>query len=187
MSPILGIWASQISGHLWEPQGAYDALSTVTPSGSVGTITFAGIPQGYKHLQIRQTMRTDYAATDIGWTFRFNGDSGSNYSTHSLYGNGATVYATSATNTNYMNVGFGNGASVASNIMGVSIVDVLDYANSSKYKTTRALSGNDRNGAGLVAFMSGSWRNTEPVNSITILAGAGNFTTTSQFTLYGVR
>ena len=32
--PILGIWASQISGKLWAPAGAYDALATVTvPAG----------------------------------------------------------------------------------------------------------------------------------------------------------
>ena len=38
----------------WEPQGAYDALSTVTvPAGGVATITFAGIPNTYKHRQLR--------------------------------------------------------------------------------------------------------------------------------------
>jgi hypothetical protein len=191
MSPILtGVIASGISGNLtppWSPEGAYDSLAVVTASGSLSSITFAGIPSGYSHLQIRQMMRTDFAASDIGWTFRFNGDTGNNYSTHSLYGTGSSTVASAAASTNYINVGFGIGTTVASNILGVSIVDILDYANSSKFKTTRSIFGNDRNGSGTVGIMSGSWRNTEPINSITILAGAGNFTTNSTFALYGVK
>jgi hypothetical protein len=46
MTPILGIMASQISGHLWEPQGAYDALSTVTLSANASSVSFTGIPSG---------------------------------------------------------------------------------------------------------------------------------------------
>jgi hypothetical protein len=53
MSPILtGVIASGISGHLtppWSPEGAHDALATVTLSASAASITFAGIPSGYKH------------------------------------------------------------------------------------------------------------------------------------------
>ncbi len=89
MSPILGIWASQISGRLWEPQGAYDALATVTPSGSTGTITFAGIPSTYKHLQIRAIGRSDYAGSNVQLAMRFNSDTAANYSTHNLIGVGS--------------------------------------------------------------------------------------------------
>jgi len=58
MSPILGIYASQITGHLnpFTPTGSYDALASYTvPSGGASTITFAGIPTGgqYTHLQLR--------------------------------------------------------------------------------------------------------------------------------------
>jgi hypothetical protein len=34
-------------------------------------------------------------------------------------------------------------------VFGVAIIDILDYANTSKNKTVRALSGEDENGAGL--------------------------------------
>ena len=95
--PILGIMASQISGHLWAPEGAYDALSTVTLSTTTASIEFAGIPTGYKHLQVRgfaQCNRATYGTDDI--KLRFNGDSGSNYSYHALRGTGANpVEATS--------------------------------------------------------------------------------------------
>lgn len=185
--PILGIWASQISGHLWAPEGAYDALATATSNGSVTTITFSGIPSGYKHLQIRQIMRTDYAADDIGWSLRFNADTTSSYSTHRIYGNGSSVIADSSANVSYINCGYGTGSTVTSNVMGVSVVDILDYSNVNKYKTTRSLSGNDRNGSGVIDFASGSWRNTAAITSVTILAGAGSFTSASTFALFGVK
>ena len=91
--PILGIMASSFRSAAG-PQGAYDALATVTvPSGGVASIEFAGIPTGYKHLQLRLLTRTNRADTNDFMTIRFNGDSGSNYAYHSLYGNGASAGA----------------------------------------------------------------------------------------------
>ena len=56
--PILGIIASSFRSAAG-PVGAYDALATVTVgSGGVSSITFAGIPTGYKHLQIRQIAKS---------------------------------------------------------------------------------------------------------------------------------
>lgn len=179
MSPILGIWASQISGRLWEPQGAYDALSTVTvPSGGVASITFAGIPQGYKHLQIRYS---GFVSNDA-W-MRFNGDTGSNYARHSLYGNGASAAAFAGTNQTV--IGFTYTASNTN--PGAAICDILDYTNTSKYKTARVLNGDDQNGSGIIMLASGIWMNTAPITSITIYDDNSSFSQYSQFTLYGVR
>jgi hypothetical protein len=51
MTPILGIMASQISGHL--ETGAYESISTVTVGGGgSATITFSSIPGTYTHLQV---------------------------------------------------------------------------------------------------------------------------------------
>jgi hypothetical protein len=86
--PILGIMASQISGHLWAPEGAYDSLATVTLSANTSSITFAGIPAGYKHLQLRATWANSTGADT--W-MRINGDTGSNYAAHYLNGNGSAA------------------------------------------------------------------------------------------------
>jgi hypothetical protein len=86
-----GIFASQISGHLYDgPFGAYDSLATVTLSAATSTITFAGIPSGYKHLQIRYSLT---AAAPADTTLKFNGDSGANYSSHLLRGGGTAAQA----------------------------------------------------------------------------------------------
>lgn len=187
MTPILGIWASQISGHLWAPAGAYDALATVTvPSGGAATVDFVGIPTGYKHLQIRGIARTTQAVSEPALYYRFNGDAGSNYSVHRLGGNGSSAYAQSSTSTTVIGNYGPAGANLASNIFGTNIFDVLDYANTNKNKTARLLTGLDYNGGGNVALCSGAWYNTSAITSISIFSDA-NFTQFTTFALYGVK
>ena len=163
----------------WEPTGAYDALTTVTvPSGGVTSITFAGIPAGYKHLQLRVHGKT---STSSYGDIRFNGDTNtSNYRYHVIYGNGASALAATGANAAYfpadMNTQFGP-----------AILDILDYSNTSKNKTTRALGGWDANGSGNISLTSNLWMSTAAVNTITMTAAVGTFSEFSQFALYGVK
>ena len=169
----------------WEPQGAYDALATVTvPSGGVATITFAGIPAGYKHLQLRSFGGTSLLNNDINMTF--NADTAANYSAHLLYGTGSSAgsYSPPTTSSIYWSVGNNYGQA---NAFGAAVCDILDYANTSKFKTTRALYGYDSNGSGQMNFSSGNWRSTSAVTSITIAAASGSIIQYSQFALYGVK
>ena len=177
--PILGIMASQISGHLWAPEGAYDALATVTLSAATATVTFAGIPSGYKHLQLRGITLSSSASSDI--LTRFNSDSTSNYSKHVIYADGSTPAIYGSGNTNHSFTGFTG----SSTIPAPFILDILDYANLNKYKTSRAISGNDQNGSGYMTFGSGAWRNKEDaIISMTIThAGSVNFNQYTQFAL----
>jgi hypothetical protein len=70
----------------------------------------------------------------------------------------------------------------------VAVIDILDYANTSKYKTTRTLAGNDQNGAGLVGLYSGLYMSTSAISSIEFtINGSGNFATGSNFALYGIK
>ena len=167
----------------WEPQGAFDALSTVTVgSTAVSSITFAGIPTGYKHLQIRSITRFDVSG-EID--FRFNSDSGSNYSYHRIYGQGTSAVAESAANTAYATVGYN---STAANTFSGAVIDILDYASVNKFKTVRSLNGTDTNGGGLILLDSTCWRSTDAINSITVFSkDSRNFQQYSQYTLYGVR
>ena len=182
----VGIFASQISGRLWEPAGAYDALATVTvPSGGVSSITFAGIPAGYKHLQIRAS----YAANngyidDTLWTINADTTSGNYYGFHQLTGDGSSAAAQAFNGYGRLAV-----APVGSNSTSFSaaIVDILDYANTAKNKTFRSLVGFDANGSGVIRLRSGLWMQTSAINSISIATNSGVFVQYSQFALYGVK
>jgi hypothetical protein len=190
--PILGIMASQISGKLWQPDGAFDSLATVTvPATAVASITFAGIPNTYKHLQIRAIFRDNAASVGLDeMYFRFNGDTGSNYAYHTLYGDGSAAAALNGTSrsTGYLCRTSIPRNSTTANVFGTAVFDILDYANTSKNKTTRTLAGVDLNGSGAVELTSSLWMNTSAINSIQLTAeSAASFVQYSQFTLYGVK
>ena len=181
--PILGIMASQISGHLWAPEGAYDSLATVTLSATTASVTFAGIPAGYKHLQIRGISKPSTSG-DYDWSIQFNSDTSSNYSKHQVFGDGSTVYATGSASQTQIPGAFNQYTD-----FGGFIVDILDYQNTSKNKTVRTLTGVDRNGNGLIGMRSGYWNNTTAVSSIQIIptSGSSGIAQYSQFALYGVK
>jgi len=189
VSPILGIYASQISGHLWAPSGAYDSIATTTVgAGGAASITFTSIPSTYTHLQIRFMGRSLYSAANDSILVRYNSDSGSNYVIHRLYGDGSSAGAQAFTSQTYTIAGDMPAATASlSQTQGVSIIDVLDYGNTNKNKTTRVLAGRDENGVGYVWFNSSLWLNTAAITSITVLAGNGSLAQYSQAALYGIK
>lgn len=179
MSPILGIWASQ---NYPRSTTAYESIATAAGTGSSAVITFSSIPGTYSHLQIRAIART---ASGTGAFLQYNSDTGSNYTRHYLEGDGSTVAAgagTSQTKIDYLQ------AISTASTNAVNIVDILDYANTNKYKTTRILGGFDANGTGQIGLGSGLWMSTSAISTITITTSNGaNFATTTQFALYGIK
>jgi hypothetical protein len=179
--PILGIMASQISGHLWAPAGAYDALATVTLSAATASIEFTGIPAGYKHLQVRAIARATASGGATGLWFLNSDTTQSNYYSHFLVGNGST--ATAAAYNNPYSWSYTDSA----NVFPAFVMDILDYANTNKYKTIRTLRGWDANGSGNVSLESGLWKNTNAVTTFKFNMDTGNLAQYSSFALYGVR
>ena len=161
---------------------AFESIQTATVgAGGSSSISFSSIPSTYTHLQIRVMTLTTGVNTDI--LMRFNSDSGNNYSQHYLYGTGAAAASGGAASQSYAPLGIEGGTSAP----GVAVCDVLDYKNTSKYKTVRSLSGDDQNGSGYLFMYSSAWLNTAAISSITITPGAGVFNQYSQFALYGVK
>lgn len=164
---------------------AYESISTAVGTGSSAVITFSSIPSTYKHLQIRAVARR---ATSGGlYTMQFNSDTAANYARHSLIGDGTTASASGTASTTSI---YGGYASNDASIVGATIIDILDYASTTKNKTTRVFNGIDTNGAGFVTgvvyLQSGLWNSTAAISTITITAAA-NFTTETQFALYGIK
>ena len=186
MSPILGIWAS--SRYTQADTGAMFPLQVITVGAAgASSVTFTNIPSTYTHLQIRAIQRLSIATTDDNSYIQFNSDTGSNYAYHFIYGNGSSVAAGNGTSTSNILAFRSSGASSTSGVFGVGVMDILDYANTNKFKTTKALTGSDQNGSGTLFYWSGLWRSTNAITSINIAPASGNFAQYSQFALYGIR
>jgi hypothetical protein len=149
---------------------------------------FTSIPQTFTHLQMRI-----FSRTGTGYNFaqdflfmRFNSDAGNNYAQHGLEGDGSSATSYGAASQSFARLGNIPANSAASGLYGVSIVDILDYTNTNKNKTVRAIAGNDRNGAGTAGLYSSLWLSTAAITSITV--GAANYfdAVGSRFDLYGI-
>jgi len=188
--PVLGIYASQISGHLWAPSGAYDSIATTTVgSGGASSITFSSIPSTYTHLQVRFLARTDRATAQGDYLkVVFNSDTAANYAYHELQGYGGNALASGTASSSFAIIQRFSGSLAAANVFGAGYLDILDYANTNKYKTTRALGGWDDNTNGNIQFNSSLWMNTAAINSITITPGGGtSILQYSQAALFGIK
>ena len=164
---------------------SYESISTVTVgSGGSSTVTFSSIPSTYTHLQLRFIAKAGGANAIY---FRFNNDSGSNYTRHRLTADGSSAAASgSASQTQIYTFGIA-GLPTATSTFGVGVADILDYANTNKYKTFRQLDGADANGSGTIELVSGLWMNTNAITEINIGLDANSFSQYSQFALYGIK
>ena len=188
MSPILGIIASQNYSRVAPDTGAMFPLGMVqVGSAGASTITFSSIPSTYKHLQIRAIARSARTEPEDYIYLRFNSDTGNNYAWHSLEGSGSAAAAQGVASTAQIFTMWITTAQSSANIFGAGVIDILDYANTSKFKTVRTLTGDDKNGSGYILLNSGLWRNTNAVSTITLTNhGATNFQQYSSFALYGI-
>lgn len=186
MTPIIGILASATTaGQL----GSFESIATVTVgSGGSASISFTSISSGYQHLQIRGIARSDRSASNDFFRIRFNGDTGANYKSHELYGDGSSAFSRVFGESNEIVGTYATGATATANRFGVFVMDILDYKNTNKNKTIRNLSGWDDNGSGAVSFTSGFRNSTTAIDSISIAPLLGsNFVQYSHFALYGIK
>ena len=166
---------------------SYESIASATPSGT-NTLTFSSIPSTYKHLQIRYL--SIFTVANVQIRMGFNGDYGtsSNYTRHYLYGDGSAAGA--AGNASYpFTYAKQDINGVSTTYPWVGIIDIIDYASSTKYKTTRVFCGGDGNSAGTgdIQLNSGLWQDTTAINSITLQLSSGNYSSGSTFALYGIK
>lgn len=179
---IAGVWKTGILAN-----SSFESIATATGTGSSNTITFSSIPSTYKSLQIRIAGKSTRASNMSTLVMQLNSDTGTNYSRHSLQGNGTTPSANSNATYNYM-LYTDLAAANLTNINSVFIVDIIDYASTSKNKTARIFNGQDNNsGSGVVYLSSGLWMNTSAVNTITFTDINANIASGSTFALYGIK
>jgi hypothetical protein len=175
--PILGIIASQNYPRI---TNSYESIASTLVSGtSTSTITFSSIPATYKHLQIRMSFNNLTGADNM--KMQLNGATNSSR-WHSLSGDGSSASASTGTSNI---IGFQAGRS--DTIQYASIMDILDYTDTSKNKTIRTLGGCDTNGGGIIFLFSNLYSTTSAISSIALSFVTYNFTPDSRISLYGIK
>lgn len=168
------------------PSSDFQSIATVTVDATADlTITFSSIPSTYKHLQIRATALSNSDSVPV--LLRFNSDSNSNYSQHYLGGQGSVTATGGAASTSAVTLAGIYARGLNASYPWAFVIDILEYANTNKYKTVRALHGADYNGSGEVNLTSGNWRNTAAVSTITLSMASSGFNQYSHFALYGIK
>jgi len=184
MSFLINPFAFAVAG------GDFESIATVTVgSGGASSISFTSIPSTYQHLQVRligRTARTGPGDDALG--LRFNSDTGNNYALHVLLGNGSSASASAASSVNLIVGANVTSNSATSNTFGCTVVDILDYANTSKNKTVRALTGFETNTEGKIEVRSGLWMSTSAITSLVFASTiSSNLLQYSTAALYGVK
>ena len=149
------------------PTMTYTPLANITV-GTAAVVQFSNIPATYRDLVL--VIR---GATNL---LRVNADTGSNYSTVSMYGNGSATGSGSETNTYFYQDWWGGGT--AANRM--TIVQFMDYSATDKHKSILVRSSLADSEANANAVR---WASTSAITSIQTTSNAP---VGSTFALYGV-
>lgn len=170
--------------------GSFDLLETQVLGSNAASVTFSSLDTNYastyKHLQLRIVARDDRSgATTSVLYLRMNGDTGSNYSNHALYGDGSGVGSGGGASQTVIPLADIPGQVGTTSAFTPAVVDLLDTFNTTTNKTVRSLSGQATN-YNWVNLRSGTRYNTAALTSITLF-GIGSLVTGSRFSLYGIK
>ena len=164
----------------------FTKIASVTGTGSSNALSFTTIPNTYTDLVVRGTMQTSYATSTTG-RWRFNNDSGNNYSIQRMRTNGQGNF-TGSLESPVGSVYMGDIVTSASSPSVFSSVElnVFSYADVTYlYPTATQSAGSPRNSEGWV-FSCITYAQLTAINRIDFLIDDGNFTTDSKLTLYGI-
>lgn len=174
---------------------AFHHLETVRLGGAASEVNFTNLQRysDFQHLQLVALGQTfSGSGTDITEIcMQINGDTGTNYVRHVLYGT-PSFPVTSAATLSQNNVRIGMFTkSTQGAVYGGNIVDILDAFDSSKNTTIKGFGGFyslNQSYRSWIALESGLWQNTAPVNSLRFFSlDSQNFMSGTRFSLYGIK
>ena len=164
----------------------YTPIATTTLGSSISSYTFSSIPQTYTDIVLianyGSTITEDYLK------IQFNSDTSTNYSATRVDGNGSSARSTQTSNQDAFWVDWDSSCENA--ITKVSTVQVMNYTNSTTFKTS-LVRGNRATATSPtytgVEAMAVLWRKTpEAINSLELFMSSGNILAGSTFSLYGI-
>ena len=170
---------------------ALTPLQSITLNSSQSTVTFSNIDQTYTDLRLvvspfSSVNGMNYSCQVGNMSANGGVDTGSNYSfTNFRSGpSGSAAAAGRSSNLTFFN---NLNQGVHTTYPHVYKYDFMNYSNSTQYKNLLCRFDENDGGSGYLAMSTGTWRSTNPINTITLTAISGTFTAGSTFSLYGIR
>jgi hypothetical protein len=159
----------------------YTPIATTTLGSDTASFTFSSIPSTYTDLHIVFTGLND---NNTNAQMQFNGDTGTNYSDTWLGGSGTAAASGRQTSTAYILWGSMNSTEISTNTF-----DIMDYSNTTTYKTALIRASNSgASGGQAVSIWVGLWRSTAAITSITFLNNSTyKYKTGTTVTIYGIK
>ena len=163
----------------------YEPIATTTLSSAAASISFSSISSSYTDLRLVVFLLKDSATSTNSLDVRFNSDSGTNYSSTYLRGDGATADSFRYTSATKIDCGETTPTTTIGQLI---TVDIFSYAGSTN-KTCLVTTSADANGSGQVSRGVGLWRSTSAINAISMAAtftSGANLGAGTTATLYGI-
>ena len=162
----------------------YTPITSTTLGSAASYIEFTSISGSYTDLIL--VINRGSTANDAGGTLQFNSDTGSNYSSTYLQGNGSTARSGREGVHTYINTGsyITTGTSITTN----TIVHLQNYSNTTTYKTVLYRTNNAGTGATYLGTEAGVglWRSTSAITSVKYNCDGSTFLSGTTATLYGI-
>lgn len=158
-----------------------------TLGGTTASVTFSTIPAAARSLRLEIQARGDTAATTTNLLIQFNGDTTNNYDAQSAYGQTTTAGAAESVAASAITMLEIAAASASANHAGTVSIVIVGHSGTSWIKTVDGRSASSfGTGAGtlITRKLSGRWRSTAAITSITVKPAAGNFVANSRLDLY---
>lgn len=170
--------------------GAMELIATVVSTGTGGQVSFASIPQTYRHLQLRVVARTGNSVlqTQTNGLAINNDTTNGKYDGHALTAAGSSV---ASGRSGFYNLAFQipfiPGGNETSGAFGAQVIDFLDYSSASKNKTIRALGGHASGSSRHIGLFSNLYIDTAAITSIQYNFGGPDLAAGTRVSLYGIR
>lgn len=165
-------------------------ISTVTVgSGGAATIDFTSIPATYTDIVIKYSGRSTAAGNYQNVNIKINTDTGSNYTSKLLYGDGSAAGSDTTTTTflKFMYIPF---SSATASVFGSGELYFAKYAGSI-YKSMIADTVTENNatgsGSSIIGLAAGLWSDNSAINAITLTPNSGSWAEHSTASLYGIK
>jgi hypothetical protein len=170
---------------------AYNSIASYTvTSASTSSITFNTIPQTYKHLVVRMSLKVTGSSLATIWYYP-NGNTGSSdYYYYQMYSNGTSRSSGGGSGQTGSDTAYVPSAS-QTNAFGASIMLLPDYTNSTSIKSQQTLTGFAAgSGANFIILRGGAYYgtgSTNPITSLTFTPNTGSIAQYSTIALYGIK